>query len=434
MTLLHGVEPWQTGSDFVGRQEELSAFRKALKDISAPTPVKPRLLHFYGTAGIGKSTLLREFRGFCTASQVAHARFSFEDDHIQNASKVSEAYVDVLYDILDDLRLDMKRFDDLLSSRTKWLLELDSGTQEQKAAAGQRLSDFPALALGELIALARVRPIVLFIDGIEDAPLEVQRNLEEELLEPFARAERSLIVSASRAPSPWLGPLKAQMTAIHLEPLEAHEVAQLVVQGIRSAPNIKISDNPLANYIYSFACGHPQVTLEVVSYVASLQSQMAESGKDPTALTALTPQQEQSLLTLLIAKYVKPFVYRYLEPEIVTFYESIAVARCFDESILNEMRVPLADREKRRKAVKRLEDRGLIYWRPGGQFVIDFLPRNLVLREMCSTRPTIFIQDTAKLVGIYQRQLKRGNQGLEQSGTLIEYSVSSACVEVAAGI
>ncbi len=404
----------ETSPGFVGRQAELKFFNNLLDDLKTGRITFPRFLHFYGTAGIGKTTLLTQFIRLCKHRGVAVADVSFEEERMKAPYHVEEPYEAALFIIATKLaHLRIGTTQALLAERAALqTLEMSQNPEERQAAIRAQ-EDFPNKVLDELITIARQQPLVLFIDGLEDAPKSVREQLESHLLARFGEAPLAMVVSASRATlrtswSPEL--LHGRFDKWHLLPLSSQEVDLLLEDSSASDRQgaTQILGGPLMKYVRDIGQGHPVVVQLVVE---SLSDLMADD-RDPTSIHTLNEQQSRELIEDVYRGYLEPYALRDLghDPWAERVYKMIVPMRYFDlqllELLLRACGVETLSAEERPgRAVNWLEERGLIHWTPAGVYKLDTLPRDLLVRRMAHFEPETLRVTTKALIDLYQSQI-----------------------------
>jgi len=414
----------QTSYGFVGRRDELNLFADGLDALQAGRAY-PRFLHFYGTAGIGKTRLLMEYKGLCRQRGVAAAYVSFEEDRMRH--EVEEPYAEALFIVatqLADLGLEPMRQlmteRDVLNQR-----RLASQDLQEIQSARQMLKDFPNKWLAALSAIAERQPVVLFVDGLEDATDIVRGELESHLLVRLAAAPLAMVVSASRAalPATWSQGLQDRFDKINLSPLSEREVDQLL--GQETVPHLAtVRGGPLGKYVYEIGHGHPVVSRLVAEFLCGVVA----GEKDPSAVTDLTDEQLGRLLEYLNRRYLDRYALRDLDsdPWAERVYKTVVPMRYFDLPLLE--RFLLTCRVERRgadetveRAVDRLEERGLVHWNPPGNYQLDPIPRDLLVRQMKHAEVRALRTVTEALVDLYRFRVFVEGEVADRPLATVEY-------------
>src|SRR5271157_122148 len=102
---------------FIGRREELTRFESVLIDRMSARPSGMPFLHFCGTAGVGKTTLILQCREMCRSRSVPSAHLSFEEPRFQQHDSFDQVISALLADLIEDTNI--QEFEQLLVERVK---------------------------------------------------------------------------------------------------------------------------------------------------------------------------------------------------------------------------------------------------------------------------------------------------------------------------
>jgi uncharacterized protein YjbI with pentapeptide repeats len=437
-----GSSTTQTSAGFIGRHNEIERFGKDLGALKTGRAISKRFLHLYGPAGIGKSTLLREYARICRSQGVVYANVSFEEERLKEDTdrKNLDPYAEALFIIATQLaRQGIEAMDRLRNQQDDLQLQTMSSDPQQRNIASQSLAKFPDRVLEELVTLAHERPVVLFIDGLEDPAESVRESLEFPLLIRFAEAPQSMVVSASRAtlPATWSGALQNRFVRIQVPPLSSQEITQLVeeVTPSRHLPHAQIVRNgPLMEVVHEIGQGHVPVSELVFGFLVNLLAELAKQSGDkkiePQSVHELNSQQMGDLLNLIRDRYLEPYALRDLQkdPWGERVYRATIPARYLDEDSLKMLIRAIniernSSAETERRALGWLEERGLVHYsREADLYRLDALPRDLLLRQMKHFSPEQLQTTTRALRDIYKSQIKGGvDSAPGNSLAIIEY-------------
>lgn len=397
----------------VGRQRELNLFGANLDKLLMSDPITPpRNLHFYGTAGVGKTTLLNEFRTLSRRRSVVHTYVSYEEARMR--LEVKDPYAETLYVFCAQLAdQEVQEMQQLLSDRAalnnRWLT---SESAEEKTSARQALDGFVGRFRQGLLDVAAKQAVVFFFDGLEDAIESAREKLESDLLIPLAESPKAMVVSASRASleETWRKPrLTRKFEEFHMQPLSSAEVDQLlevIPGGIPGADLLRSSR--LKEYGKEIGRGHPAVTAATFTFL----SKLLVDHRELALVERLDSTQERDLLEYLEDQYLKRFALRDLDkqPWAAYLYREIVPARRFTLSLLSHFLTAFHVEQKNppeplKSAVDWLQERGLAYWTRAGYYELDPVPRDLMIRLMGYRDPSKLLARTQAAAELCQAQV-----------------------------
>ncbi|AJY75364.1 helix-turn-helix transcriptional regulator [Paenibacillus beijingensis] len=325
----------------VGRRREVLDFMQLLRDSSR----RKKIVNVYGTAGIGKSSLLDEFQ---RQSRAAGA-FALSVD--------SEGFVKTPRSLCENILT-------LLPSRSGEALDP---------------SDIPMACLQELNHLSSERPVVLIIDVYEQ-----MESMDQWLRDYFLKSldKNVLTVIAGRYPlgetwylSPVWRPLIVRM------PLSELDYAAVA----RFAENTYITDEETVQRIWRYSKGHP-LTLSLLAFLFS-QPDYKDKAEHPGG---------DDSLPFLISQWLREVPGEHLRP----FVEAACVLRHFNQESLSfvmERDITASEfYQLIRFSFIRKVDRG---------WTVHSLMRDAVNRELLSRTPQLYEKIRVRALQFYYGRL-----------------------------
>lgn len=340
----------------VGRRREVSDFLQLLQDSSRPQ----KIVNIYGTAGIGKSSLLDEF---------------------QRQAKTKRAFT---------LSIDSEGFVKTPQALCEHILTLLPAQSPEAIVA----SDLPVMCLQALNRLSAERPIVLFIDVYEQ-----MESMDQWLRDYFLKKlnKNILTVIAGRYPlsEAWhLSP--AWRTLIMRMPLSELDYAAVA----RFAENTYITNEETIQRIWRYSKGHP-LTLSLIAFLFS-QPDYTNNAEHPGG---------DDSLPYLVSQWLREVPGEHLQP----FIEAACVLRHFNqESLSFVMEREIAASEFyqliRFSFIRRV-DRG---------WTVHNLMRDAVNRELLSRTPQQYEKIRARALLYYYERLTDNSKQVPDPREAIE--------------
>jgi hypothetical protein len=411
----------QTPIKFVNREEQIEDFRMALDRIRTLGSIFQTLYEWYGSPGIGKSTLTRLLMAVC---ERCDAPFSFIDFHIKRNPHTNEYTKDISV-LIEDLN---RRFNHLESEDVHAAIAQYRNAQGNERSAKQaNLSKVFQRHIYQLIDDKKA--VVLFFDETEQADQEIVVPwLEEWLINPLIQDGRCIIVWTGRRPQRWK----------RFEVRRRTRVQELGVFDEKSTQelfkiNSSYSLTDFAIPVRKLTGGHPYADTIVLRYLDS----MAKKGKP---LSQQQPDQlESGLLDILIHDFIDSFAFKGLEPEIAHACRVMSLVRQFDvimlREILSETTPKMFGHYGRNEfggLLSRLRTTQLVIWddrRKG--YAIDPTLRHILGEYIRRKQPRLYEQANEVSIRVYQDWIARAgdNRGIY----IVEELYQQACLNQLSG-
>jgi len=290
-------------SAFVGRERELEVLEQALTEARSQL----RVIDLMAEPGMGKSRLLYEFRQRIGADRVFILTGNCSPDGQETAflpflEVVRRAFRieagDTEQEIAQKLEMGLSTLDIRSTLNLGLLLHL-LGLKAPDGALSGLDGALIGLRTRELLlrlleARCRLSAVMLVIEDLHWID-----SVSEELLGQIIRDDPKLPLLLIHSARPEYRPvwLNAKgVTALHLEPLPAGEIRQLV----QARLGAKILPAPLVRQVAERAEGNPLFAEEILSFLGERGVLRSTGGKvefDPTAVAIALPASIQSLLT-----------------------------------------------------------------------------------------------------------------------------------------
>lgn len=288
---------------FVNRESEL--------ELICATAAEPRLLTFYGEAGIGKTSLLKEAetRLRSQAPPPIIARVDFED--------------------LGQYKSDERSLRVLQS-----LVASDPGLavlqQEGEPLSGRQLVQF--------LRDCDPAPVLMF-DTTEHFQTDTRfwEWLEAEIVRPLLLGSRARLIFAGRVPAPWRDYDVRRQNRLHrLEPLpmqddpERQGAARALIQ-----ETLRQSDRPatgaqvenLIELILEFSHGHPGLTKELAQWAAAGIGRWPGAGPD---------QFRRAMAQGPVKEFVDAFLFKDIDADWQLILRWASILNWFDAAVLRQ--------------------------------------------------------------------------------------------------
>lgn len=328
----------------VGRKQEILDFLQLLQLPSRAY----KILNVYGTAGIGKSSLLDEFQRLAKAKKA------------WTLSVDSEGFV---------------KTPEALCEHILSLLPASASADNQTAET----SDLPVTCLQALNQLAAERPVILFIDVYEQME-SMDQWLRDYFLKKLSAGVLTVIAGRHPLSEAWhLSPVwRTKIMRMALSELDYAAVA-------RFAESTYITNEETIARIWRYSKGHP-LTLSLITFLFS-QPDYEDKAEHPGG---------DESLPYLISQWLREVPGEHLRP----FIEAACVLRHFNQeslSFVTEREITASEfYQLVRFSFMRRVDRG---------WTVHSLMRDAVARELLSRTPSQYEKVRVRALQYYYKRL-----------------------------
>lgn len=269
-TPMTGVEP----TVFGGRTEELEFFEQRLNRVLHTRFCE----HFLalGDWGLGKSTLLREYKKICQSR--GHLASMVPLEALQPGTKLLEAARSIVYGILSDLPYSFDRFKKVAAFfDSVGISVLGTGLQFSRDTSAKELSP-QAFLHDTLLSLwqdlkDKTEVLVILLDDLDNfmAVSEIFTTLKQTLSMDSIRNLKILVGMAS-TPGSWLQLTSIQrhhplsryfLSRVELAPLKESELRETIIKSL-AGTGVSFSNDVMAR-VFEYTEGHP-FEMQVLCY------------------------------------------------------------------------------------------------------------------------------------------------------------------------
>jgi len=415
----------------VDRKKELDKFNETLDRISRQGPVTSNLFEWFGSPGIGKTMLVTMLARQAEARQVPCAITNFKEAARQMEHILHDP-VTLIESIVANFRkqasLDTTDLDKAIKEYRKSHLPKEGITAAYANMDQEnRLYNRPTWLEGQrnvVIAFIRlvntmpsetkpggVRPVVLFFDETEHAPIDLVDWIEEWIINPLIQIKHVVIVWTARRPWRWKRPeIRRRLTSEPLDLFEPEMVKEQILSG-STTPDLATE---LFKNVYTLTGGHPFANFIVINELDTL----AKQGEKVTPETFIG--FESKLLSEIFNKFIDGYAFKELESGYLKVAcKFIALVRLFDSTMLREVLRTCAcepfdswKQEDFGQLLLQLKKTQLLVWDKG--YAIDPGLRHIIQKYFMSLEQNTFIEANRAALRVYEDWLGRpvDNRGL----------------------
>ena len=293
----------------VPREPEWKSFKRQIEVRRQTQQIPGSIINFVGTAGIGKTTLLRQILRYNLHIEYPDIPLAFVDfdknlnAQSNNDSEKSEIKVlaEWITEIAEQTQTSFPEFSEAYEKFASYLSSLEGEENELDESKGllnsyrNRVARTFVNYLKELLKEPAKRPIVLFMDTVEDAPKEVIGWLERAVLEPITASGWVVCVLASRQHVDW----------------QSFEVRQRVIfQRLRTFDQGQVATQLSPNYSYlapdiiKLSFGLPAATEALAEEIKEIEQTEQQSPDEALLQRYRERLVEERLLEKLLYKYL----------------------------------------------------------------------------------------------------------------------------------
>ncbi len=415
-----------------GRTSQLDRFTNLLDHITNGRAISSNILEWYGSPGIGKSTLISILANQAEEKLAYHVVINFQrssreknDTYLHDPITLIEEIVsDLKYQVvLDTYEFDtfLKRYkdtslphegvvsaystmdqDERLHHRPTWLTEL----RNVIVAFIKLINTLPSQKTTD-----RVSPVILFFDDTEYADIELIDWIEEWIINPLIQIKHCVVVWTARRPWRWKRPeIRRRLTSEMLRGFDPSEVReQIQFSGLKT--NLA---KVLFKHVYSLTGGHPYANQIVINELITFANQGVE-------VTSSNFQDfEPKLLIELFDKFINGYAFRELESKYLRIAcKFISLVRLFDSTMLRTILQACGDdlfsawnQDDFGDLLLKLKKTQLLVWEKG--YALDPELRYIIQNYFILNEPDKFIQANQAALQVYESWLERpvDNRGL----------------------
>ncbi len=250
----------------VHREEQWEIIDSEIRKRQSQSTLPRSVIALFGTAGIGKSTFLRETvysRIIQNYPNLSLARIDFDKDFVKQRFDES-LRGNILIDLIEELEKSSGKSADIGAIKRKW--EKASATTKGKKKLEQAEAALETAFLDFVASLASKRakrPVIFILDTVEQADRNVVGWIQERLQAPTTENGNVLWIMASRQPldcQPFF--LRPRYFWLPLEPFKEQQI------------QAQIPEHPeLANAVKMFSFGLPAATTKLAEVILEIEKE-----------------------------------------------------------------------------------------------------------------------------------------------------------------
>lgn len=255
--------------ELVGRVEPINHFVDILDRIERQGPVSSNLIEYYGSPGIGKSTLLVELARKSEKKGARVAMINFENEDTGELERDPTLLIEKL---ANQLGINRGNFAKALAVYRQSSLPSEGvvaayANMNQETRLYRRPDWLNKLREMDVEFIKAVNesksPMVLLFDEADETSVEVLDFAEEWIMNPIAQVKTAIIGFAATRPWRWKRPeIRRRLTSTQIGTLKKEEVGEWLRQ---EWPNWKGSlTSAIIGDIYQTTGGHPGAIQAVI--------------------------------------------------------------------------------------------------------------------------------------------------------------------------
>lgn len=306
-------------SEFVGREDEISALREAIRGNT-----RYNVLSVHGPPGIGKSWLLNRFAYEASATHTKWAKTDFRNRSYEPLDLLQSIQQQLghchfgdfqdAYDAYNRARQQRAQQSDWSEVHGRELLD-----QREKQAVQVFLKEFHELIIGQ--------DVLLLFDTFENVENSKTSAWLEDTLHPLVLTtgrHRCIMVVGGWNPLRWHNGWETIVRHVELRYFTVNEVEDR----LQADPITSGSDRQLASIVHSFTEGHPLA----VGLAATLLREAARRGESLSI--TLFESERDKLEDKLIAELLAERILERLDTRMARLVRCCAIPRWFDAGIV----------------------------------------------------------------------------------------------------
>lgn len=400
----------------VNREKQIEVFRSTIERIRVLGSIFQTLYEWYGSPGIGKSTLMYMLRSQCVDLEVPCALIDFRSDRNSNAASYSADYSVLVEDLMRALsHSNVEEVYSVIQDYRKVPLE----DEDELRLALNRVARSFIRFIKDLTSRG---PVVLMFDETERVPGKLVSWLEEWIIAPLVQDGRCVIVWMGRRPQRWKR-FEVRRRA------RAQELGVFDEKGTQELFK-KNSVYPLSDLtvpVHALTGGHPYADTIVLRHLDG----MAQAGQTPEKEGF--DRIESKLLNDLAQKFVEDFTFKGLSEDVATACRLMSLVRQFDIIMLREILTETAPfvaeyrRDEFGNLLSQLRGTQLVLWddrRKG--YAIDSTLRHIIGEHVRQYSPDIYTRVNFVAIQVYRDWIERA--GDNRGVYIVEELFQQACL------
>jgi len=417
------LSQWQVSP--VNRKEQRDEFSSALERIRVLGSVFQTIYEWFGSPGIGKSTLLRLLIEDCHNANASYAFINFKDkSYPQAETSFEKGEVDATR-LIEDLINGLSDADSLKVKQAIKTYRSIPADEKERANKQLKHSDVARAFVRFVGDVSKHDPVVMLFDETESADPELVAWLEEWIVNPLIQNGRCLIVWAGRRPQRWKRfEVRRRLRSQELGLFDAKGTVELFES------NSKYPLTELSDPVRRLTLGHPFADVVALRRLDTL----AKEGR--------IPQRDQfssietDLIDGLVQDFVEKYAFKGLSKELANSCRILALVRQFDVILLREIltdALPSSyDNYKREEfggLLSRLRATQLVWWddrRKG--YALDLTLRHILGENIRRHQPKVYAKVNQVAIGVYRDWIERAgdNRGIY----IVEELYQQACLNL----
>jgi len=420
-----------TQEQLVDRDEQLAKFSDVLDRISRQGPVSSNLFEWYGSPGIGKSTLVTMLTRQADVKHASWALVNFKKSVTKEALYLHDP-VTLIEELVSDLgkqtSLKIDDFDEKVKEYRTASLPTEGvvaayGSMDQETRLFKRPDWLEGLrnvviafiklvnTLPDQVKSGSVRPVVLFFDETERADIDLVDWIEEWIINPSLQIKHCVVIWTARRPWRWKRPeIRRRLTSEALD-VFAPEMVKEQIRSSSMQPDLAIE---LFKNVYTLTGGHPFANHIIINELDIL----AKQGEKVTPETF--SGFESQLLAEVFHKFIDGYAFNELgSKDLKTACKFMALVRLFDSTMLREILRTCAGepftswtQEDFGDLLLQLKKTQLLVWEKG--YALDTGLRHIIEKYFMTSERKTFISANQTALRVYEDWLERpvDNRGL----------------------
>lgn len=410
----------------VNREDQVKEFADAISRIHTLGAIFQTLFEWYGSPGIGKSTLTYLLKARCDELKVPYVAIDFSVRNPQAGAYARDYSI-----LLEELtrRIFFKGMDSepILELIREYRRLPENAIEEQRQAGLNKASRAYMRAMSDLL---ESQPSVLFFDETERAETGLVDWLEEWIINPLIQTGRCLVVWTGRRPQRWKRfEVRRRLNSRELKPFDPKDTVKLFrtngPEAIATLPDDEIK--VLSRRVQRLTHGHPLADSVVLHQLGELAS-----GKIPLTERQFI-KQEDNLLDGLVQEFVDAYAFRGLSDELIGACRVMSLVRQFDVIMLREILNGVSTsyeaypRDEFGMLLSRLRSTQLVLWdekRKG--YAIDPTLRHILNEYIFHHNPAQYLSVNQLAMAVYQDWITRS--GDNRGVYIVEELYHQACI------